>query len=73
VQGFVGDVVDKKIAYDWIHDWRKQGKPKTQIVCNRYEHTTRGFGKGPNDPHSFRPRFQMMKMNFELIAVDNLL
>ena len=73
MQGLVGDVVDEKIAYDWIHDWRKRGKPKPQIVGDRYEHTTRGFGKRPNDAHSFCPGFQMVKINFELVAVDDLL
>src|ERR1044072_955165 len=42
-------------------------------MCNRYEHTTRGFGKCPNNAHSFRPGFQMVKMNFELVVVDDLL
>src|SRR5215203_386222 len=65
--------MDEKIAYDWIHDWRKQGKTKPQIVQNRYEHTTCAFGKCPNDAHPFRPGFQMMEMNFELVAVDDLL
>src|SRR6476660_7529689 len=65
--------MDEKIAYDWIHDWRKRWNAKPQIVGNRNENTISAFGKCPNDAHSFCPGFQMMEMNFELVAVDDLL
>jgi hypothetical protein len=32
VQGFVGNAMDEKIAYYWIHDWRKRAKAESQIV-----------------------------------------
>ena len=73
VQGLVGDAMDEKIADDRIHNWRKRGKTKPQIVRNRYKHTICAFRKCPNDAHSFCPGFQMMEMDFELVAVDDLL
>ena len=33
----------------------------------------RRFLERPNHMHPFRPRFQMMEMNFELFAIDDLL
>src|SRR5262249_3968005 len=64
--------MDEKIADNRINKRRNDWNPESQIGCNRHAHTTRGFGKRPNNAHSFCPGFQMMEMNFEFVAVDDL-
>ena len=65
--------MDEKIAYDWIQIGASGGRRNRKSCEIAHEHTVCRFGKCPDDAHSFGPGFQMMEMNFELVAVDDLL
>src|SRR5437667_10137418 len=69
-KSLVGNVADKKVTNDFVGERGQNLHPKVQIVQNCYEHAVRLFVKRPDHVHSFGERFQMLKMNFDTIAVD---
>lgn len=73
VEGFACHGMDESVADDRLDQRREQPNAKSEVVNNLNEHAGRRLLEPPDDVHSFCPRFQMMKANFPVLAVDDLL
>jgi hypothetical protein len=65
-------VVNKKVADNLVRDRRQSLHAEYQVVSDFDQHTGRHFLKSPHYAHSFRECFQVMKADFNAIAIDDL-
>src|SRR5437763_14160347 len=72
-QRLARDGMDESLADERFSNRREEGNSKAKVMHNLNQDTSRRVLAQPNYMHSFRPRFQMMKMNLHFLAIDDLL
>src|SRR5438477_11505892 len=72
-QSLAGDWINEEIADDNFRERCKQGNTKPEVMNNFDPHTIGHVVKSPNNVHSFRERFQMVKSYLNIVAIDHLL
>src|SRR5262245_39251151 len=60
-KGAIGNMADKKVANDRLHQWRQGADTEVQVVCDFDENTGRGFLEGPDHEHALGESLQVMK------------
>src|SRR5438445_562058 len=72
-QSFVRDVLNEKSADDVFGNGSERENSESHLMQNLDQYTGGHFLEIPDNAHSLGPRFQMMKSDLEVFAIDNLL
>ena len=68
----IGDMADKKIADDRLHQRRQSRDAKVQMVRDFDENAGGRLLEGPDDKHAFSESFQVMKPHLGFFAINDL-